>query len=403
MTGVVIIGAGHASGQLVASLRQGGWEGDITLIGEEEFLPYQRPPLSKKYLAGEMPLERLFVRPEEFYETQNVKLHVGVSAESIDRAQRQVKLADGTALAYEKLVLSTGARVRRIDCPGAELQNIFYLRGVADVDAIKTRFKDGARLVIVGAGYIGLEVAAVAANRGVKVTVLEAADRVMARVTSPTVSSFFEEEHRKAGVDIRLNAMLRNFEGEGAVRHVVTEAGERFEADFVIVGVGVLPNEELAAEAGLKTDNGIWVDEYTQTSDETVYAVGDCTNHPNALLGRRLRLESVHNALEQAKTCAAAICGAPKPYAQAPWFWSDQYDLKLQTVGLSQGFDEEILRGDPDDRKFAVFYLREGELIAVDTVNMPAEFMASKMLIGKVKTVDQAALADPAFSLKSLL
>ncbi|MCG8441352.1 MAG: FAD-dependent oxidoreductase [Caulobacterales bacterium] len=400
---VVIVGAGHAAGQAVASLRQGGWDEDIILIGEEDHLPYQRPPLSKKFLSGELPQERLLLRPADFYDAQTVERRLGVRAARIDRARKTIALSDGGEVGYGKVILATGARVRRLPCPGGDLDGVFYLRSIADVDAIRPRFTAGARIAIVGAGYIGLEVAAVAASRGLAVTVLEAAPRVMARVTSPTISAFFQDVHRAAGVDIRLGAGLERFAGDGRLERLHLADGTAVEADFAVVGVGVAPNQEIAAEAGLKADNGVWVDEFACTEDPDIYAVGDCTNHPNALLGRRLRLESVHNALEQAKTAAAAICGKPAAYAQIPWFWSDQYDLKLQTVGLCAGADREIVRGDPAARKFSVCYLKDGVVIAVDAVNLPADFMAAKLLVAKGGAVDVDRLADSAVALKALL
>ncbi len=399
MADLVIIGGGHAAGQACASLRAGGWSGSITLVGEEPYPPYQRPPLSKAYLLGTLPAERLLFRPESFYTDHDVTLRLGERALRIDRAARRVE-TDRGSLGYDALLLATGARPRPLTCAGADLGGVFGLRSIADVDAIKQRFDSARHLVIIGAGYIGLEVAAVAKRRGLNVTVLEAQDRVMSRVTSPLVSDFFTMIHREEGVDLRLGAQVGGVEGREAVEAVRLADGTRVPADLVVYGIGVLPNQEIAAEAGLATENGILVDENARTEDPAIYAVGDCTNHPNPLLDRRLRLESVHNALEQAKTAAAALCGSPKPYAQIPWFWSDQYELKLQTVGLQDGYDATVVRGAPEARSFAVFYLRGEALIAVDAVNEPAAFMAAKKLVGR--RVERHLLEDPGTSLRDL-
>ncbi len=399
----IVVGAGHAAGQAVASLRQGGFDGKILLIGDEPYIPYQRPPLSKAFLAGELELERLYFRPADFYSDAAVELRLGVRVTRIDRAARAVVLSDGETLPYDKLLLTIGSRVRELAVPGADLDGVFYLRKIDDVKGIRERFAPGRRLVIAGGGYIGLEVAAVAVEQGLRVTVLEMAPRVMARVVAPQVSDFYAAVHRAAGVDIRNGVRVMAFEGEDRVERVLSSDGASFDADLVVVGVGILPNDELARSAGLDCDNGIVVDEYARTSDPTIFAAGDCTDHPNALLGRRLRLESVHNAVEQAKTAAASICGNLKSYAQVPWFWSDQYDLKLQIAGLSGDHDQTVMRGDPRDRAFALFYLRDGVLIAVDAINRSGEFMGSKKLIAEKARVPTDRLADPSISMRNLL
>ena len=399
---IVIAGAGHAAGQTVASLRQNGFAGRIVLIGDEPYLPYQRPPLSKKFLAGELELDRLFLRHEKFYEEHAVELRLGTRVERLDASGHAVILSEGTRLPYDKLVLATGSQVRRVDLPGAGLEGIHYLRTIADVEAIRPAFQPGRRLVVVGAGYIGLEVAAVAATRGLSVTVLEMADRAMSRVVSAPVSAFYEREHRRAGVDIRCGTGVAGFEGDGRVSGVKTSAGAIVEADLVIVGVGVLPTIDVAAEAGLKCDNGILVDEHARTSDPDIFAAGDCTNHPNRLLGGRLRLESVHNAQEQAKTVAANLTGNAAIYADIPWFWSDQYDLKLQIVGISSRDDEVVVRGDQDSRAFAVFYLRDGQLRATDAINSPREFMLSKKLVAAAARIEPARLKDQSVPFKQI-
>ena len=400
---VVIAGAGHAAGQVVATLKQKKHAGRIVLIGDEPYLPYQRPPLSKKFLAGEMPAERLYFKPASFYADDAVEVMLDTRVAALDADAKTVTTADDTVIAYDKLVIATGSRVRKLPVPGADLAGVHYLRTIADVDALRAEFDSGSRLVVVRAGYIGLEVAAVSRQLGLDVTVIEMADRVMSRVVSPPVSEFYEREHRGQGVDLRLATGLSEFVGEdGRVTAVVTAAGETLPADFVLVGVGIEPVTELAAGAGLAVDDGIVVDDHCRTSAADIYAVGDCTRHPNAIYGRELRLESVHNALEQAKTAASNIVGDDISYAQVPWFWSDQYDLKLQIAGLSQGYDETVLRGDPAARSFACCYLADGILIAVDAINAPRDFMQAKPLIAARTRPDLAQLANMYVALKDL-
>jgi len=399
---VLVIGAGHAAGQLVSTLRQKGYDGRILVAGEEPWVPYQRPPLSKKYLAGELERSRLYFKPPAFYDDAAVDLRLSTRVTALHTGTRSAELEDGGSVDWDHCVIATGSRVLRLQAPGADLPGIHYLRTIDDVDGIRARFAPGARLVVVGAGYIGLEVAAVAAVAGLNVTVLEMAGRVMSRVVSPAVSDFYEAEHRRHGVNLRLSEGVSGFEGEDRVEAVVTATGERVPADFVVVGIGIEPVTELAADAGLACDDGILVDEYCRTGADGVYAVGDCTRHPNGIYGRQLRLESVHNALEQAKTAAAGICAEPTAYNQVPWFWSDQYDLKLQIAGLSEGYDQVVVRGDTAARSFACFYLAQGRLLAVDAVNSPREFMLAKPLIAAGATPPPQALADPGVSLKEL-
>jgi len=399
---VVIAGAGHAAGQTIVSLRQGGFAGRIVMVGEEPYLPYQRPPLSKKFLAGELDVPRLLLRQEKFYAEHQVEVLLNTRVARVRPDSRTVELATGKPLTYDKLVLATGSRVREIQVPGHQLEGVHYLRTVRDVERIRTDFRPGASLVIIGAGYIGLEVAAVAIACGLKVTVVEMANRVMARVEAPPVSDFMTRVHQAAGVTIRCSLGVQSFAGQTRLRGVVGSDGVEIPADLVIVGIGILPNVELATEAGITCDNGIMVDEYCRTSDPDVLAVGDCTNHPNPLLGRRLRLESVHNAQEQAKTAAMTILGRLEPYAQIPWFWSDQYDLKLQIVGLSSATDQAVVRGDPESRSFAVFFLSDGRLTAVYAINSPREFMLSKKLIGLGSRPDPALLGDTAIPFKEI-
>lgn len=399
---LVIVGGGQAAAQAVQSMRQGNYAGAITLVGEEAYPPYQRPPLSKKFLAGEIERERLFLRPATFYAEKNVTLATGRRVEEVDLAARRVRLDDGRTLDYTRLLLATGSRVRRLEVPGAELPGVHYLRTIADVDGFSAALKPAARVVLVGAGFIGLEVAAVAAQRGCHVTVIEGAERVMGRAVSPAVSKFYAGAHAAAGVVFHFGAAIRAFEGAERVTAVTTAAGAAFPCDVAIVGIGVVPNVELAAAAGLACDNGIVVDEFARTTDPNVVAAGDCTNHPIAPHGRRVRLESVPNAVHQAKVAAATLLGAPVAYNEVPWFWSDQYDLKLQIVGLSTGYDEVVLRGDPETRSFAAFYLAGGELLAVDAINKPREFLAGKRLVAARAHIPAAQLADASFDLNAL-
>jgi len=397
---VVVAGAGHAAGQTVASLRQLKFAGPIVLIGDEPHLPYQRPPLSKKFLAGEVSAERLHLKPASFYEDANIEQHLDTTITAIDRDEKCLRVADGEDVAYDKLVLALGSRVRQLPVEGTGLKRVHYLRSIADVEGIRKHMESGRRLVIIGAGYIGLEVAAVAQQAGLDVTVIEMADRVMSRVVSPEISDFFQIEHTGQGVRFRLSTGVSALNGKKRVKSVTTSEGEDIPADLVVIGVGILPNTELATDAGLEVDNGIVVDEHCQTSDPDIYAVGDCTLHPNAIYGRHLRLESVHNALEQAKTAAANICGQDVAYSQVPWFWSDQYDLKLQIAGMSEGYDEVVIRGNPAARSFSCLYLKEGSLIAIDAVNAPRDFVQSKKLIAEQTKVVTEKLKDPDIALQ---
>lgn len=399
---VAIVGAGHAAGQVVATLRQKKFGGKILLIGEEPWLPYQRPPLSKKFLAGELAAERLHFKPESFYDDPGIEVRLETRIAAVDRAGKTLQTTGGETLSFDKLVFATGARPRLLDLPGVELAGIHYLRTIADVTGIKNQLKKGVQLVIVGAGYIGLEVAAVASQLGADVTVIELEDRVMSRVVSPQISEFYQREHSAHGVKLMLSTGISGFSGDGQVKAVDLANGGQVAADLVVVGIGVVPNTELASGSGLDVDNGIVVNDHCQTSDPDIFAVGDCTQHPNDIFGCRVRLESVHNAVEQAKTAASNICGDDARYVQVPWFWSDQYDLKLQIAGLSQGYDRAILRGDPDSRSFSCLHLLAGQLIAVDAVNDPKDFMQSKALIAEHAVIDPELLADTDNELRNL-
>ena len=402
MPTTIIAGAGHAGGQTALSLRQAGYEGRIVVCGAEPAPPYQRPPLSKKYLSGELARERVFLRPESFYARNGIELRLGNAVREIDPEHRRVVLEDGEPLAFTDLVVATGSRPRRLDVPGADLGNIFYLRSLEDADAIRTALVPGRRLVVVGGGYIGLEIASTAKGLGLEVRVLEAADRILGRVTAPEMSDYYTRAHRARGVDVRLSAGVVSFEGDGTVRGVDCGA-ETIPADVVVIGVGIVPEVELAASAGIRCDDGVVVDERCATSAAHVHAVGDCTRHPNPILGRTLRLESVHNALEQARTAASNIAGTPARYEQVPWFWSDQFDLKLQMVGMSQGYDAVVRRGSMDADDFAMFYLKEGVLIAVDAVNRPREFMACRKLVPQRPRIDPAKLADESIPMQEMV
>ncbi|MCK8615494.1 NAD(P)/FAD-dependent oxidoreductase [Gordonia sp. C13] len=392
----VVIGASHAGAQLSAQLRSSGWDGDIVLIGDEPYLPYHRPPMSKTYLADTVGIDDLLIRGTEFYEKQNIRVR-RARVERIDRAEQRVVLSDGESLSYDRLALCTGARPVRLGIPGAELRGVYYLRTAEDVEAIRADVPGSRRAVIVGGGYIGLETAASLRKLGLDVTVVEAADRVLQRVTAPEVSDFFRRIHEAEGVHVRTDAAVVGFEGDdgtGRVAAVRLADGEMVPADFVIVGIGVRPNVELAHEAGLAVEDGIVVDAQGRTSDPRITAAGDCVTYHDVRYGKT-RLESVPSAGEQAKVAAATMCGKETTISALPWFWSDQYDLKLQIAGLNTGYDTVVLRGDPTtDREFACFYLRAGDLIAADCVNRPQEFMFSKRVLAQSLPVDRGALAD---------
>jgi 3-phenylpropionate/trans-cinnamate dioxygenase ferredoxin reductase component len=394
---VVIVGAGHAGGNAAALLRQYGFEGRVVLVGAEPVPPYHRPPLSKAYLKGEADVERLWLKPRAFYDDNRIELALGAAAQTLDRAGKTLTLADGSALAYDKLILATGSVPRALTIPGHDLHGVVALRSLADADVLRERVQPGERLVVIGAGYIGLEAAAAARQLGHEVTVLEAAPRVLGRVTGEAVSAFYTNEHRAQGVDLRLDARIEALVGEGGkLTGVRLASGEVVPATLALVGIGIVPNVTLAQQAGLACENGVQVDDDARTADPDIYAIGDCASRPLSHYGRTGRLESVHNAVEQAKLAAASIVGKPRPACDAPWFWSDQYDLKLQTVGLLEGYDETVVRGDPGARRFAVYYLKNRVLLAVDAVNSMPDFLCGKKLVGTGKTLDVDALRDPA-------
>jgi 3-phenylpropionate/trans-cinnamate dioxygenase ferredoxin reductase subunit len=398
---IVIIGAGQSGAQAVATLRAEGFAGAITMIGDEEFPPYQRPPLSKAYLMGTMERDRLFLKPDAFYRDAECDLILGVAVDRIDRAERIVHVADGREVAYDKLLIATGSRVRKIKCPGAELPGIHYLRGIADVDALRAVFDAGKKLAIVGGGYIGLEVAAVAAKRGIDVTVFEAMDRLMARAVSLPVSDFYEQVHRAAGVKLLLNTGVEAFEGDRQLE-ALRAGGKSYAADVALVGIGILPNDELAKGCGLGCDDGIVVDASSNaTGDPAIFAAGDCTRHIGRE-GTALRLECVQNAIDQAKHAARNMVGKANTYREVPWFWSDQYDLKLQIAGLARPTDQIVVRGNPEARKFAVFHLRDGAVAAVEAVNAAPEYLVGRKLIADGARIAPERLADTTIPMKTI-
>lgn len=399
---VVVIGAGQAGAQAAYSLRQSGFEGALTLLGDEAYPPYQRPPLSKGYLKGELEADRLFLKPGSYYSDNRIDLVTSAAPVRLDLAARRVEFQAGPALGWDRLVIATGARPRMLTLPGAGLDGVLALRTLADVDQLRPYLTTGARLIVIGGGYIGLEAAAAACRLGVSVTLLEAAPQLLGRVTGPEIADFFLRTHRAAGVDVRLNAVIEGFEGTGRVSTVRLAGGERLACDVVLVGIGVIPNLELAQQAGLVCGAGLIVDRFGRTSHPDVFAAGDLVQRPLVHYGRVGRLESVHNAIEGGKIVAASILGLPPPTEEAPWFWSDQFDVKLQTAGLWTGADQRVVRGDPESGRFAVFYLKEGRILAVDAVNAGPEFLVGKRLAALSARLAPSELADVNLSMKEI-
>jgi 3-phenylpropionate/trans-cinnamate dioxygenase ferredoxin reductase subunit len=400
---VVIVGAGHGAGMAAANLRQYGFAGPIVLIGEEPIPPYQRPPLSKAWLKGEADEEALILKPESFYAEHGIDLHLGLRAEAIDRAAGRVRLSRGDDLAYDVLILATGARPRRLELEGAGLEGVRVLRSAADAEALKAELTPGRRLAVIGAGYIGLEVAASARALGAEAVVIERESRVLARVANATLSAFFQAYHEARGVRFELGADIAGFEGAGGrVSGVRLGDGRLVACDVVLVGVGAAPNDELGRDIGLDCGVGITVDEAARTSDPAIFAIGDVTLRPMPLYSRQFRPESVPSALEQAKQAASAIAGRAGPAPEVPWNWSDQYDLKMQLAGLPFDVDDVVVRGDPANAHFAVFHLNQGRIQAVEAVNAPAEFMGGRQLIGSRRPIARERLADPSISMKEV-
>jgi 3-phenylpropionate/trans-cinnamate dioxygenase ferredoxin reductase subunit len=399
MSGVVVVGAGQAGASCVARLRTKGYQGAITLIGDEPVPPYQRPPLSKAYLLGDLPLDRLFLRPESYYADQDISLRTGETVTNIDPVARTVTTQSG-AVPYDDLVLATGAAPRHLpDAIGGSLEGVFCVRTLADVDAMASHFVDGARVLIVGGGYIGLEAAAVAAKLGVDVTLLEAAPRILQRVAAEQTSEYFRAAHAARGVTLCEGVGLSRLIGDTSVKQAELTDGAVLDVDFVIVGVGVTPAQHLAEIAGVKVDNGIAVDSLGRTSDRHIWAAGDCASFPGPKA--RIRLESVGNAIDMGELVADNILGEDRAYIARPWFWSDQYDIKLQIAGLSTGFDHVVSRGSGASVSF--WYYAKGQLIALDAMNDPRAYMVGKRLIEAGKSPDPVLLADPATNLKTLL
>jgi len=401
MTHVVVVGAGQAGSSLVAKLRNSGFEGQITLIGSEATPPYQRPPLSKKYLLGEMPLERLLLRPEAFYTENNITLRLGETVDAVDAAASTITLGNET-LNYDHLVLTTGSNPNRLPASiGGALNGVYVVRDLQDVDQMASEFSQGRHVLIIGGGYIGLEAAAVAASKGLKVTLVEMAGRILQRVACPQTSDFFRELHRARRVKILEGVGLKHLTGEGRVSGAILSDGTVLEVDFAIVGVGITPSITLAEMAGVALNNGIETDAHGQTSIDGIWAAGDCTSFPYR--GGRIRLESVPNAIDQAEIVAANILGENKEYVAKPWFWSDQFDVKLQIAGLNVGYDDVITRQGDKEGSVSFWYYKGDELMAVDAMNEPRCYMIGKRLIEAGKSPSKAAIADPATDMKSLL
>ena len=376
----VIIGAGHAGGMTAISLRQRQYQGSITLIGEENFLPYQRPALSKGFLAGEIEEKRLYLKSQDYFDKNNIRIIRNCKVVAIDRNNKTILLENQKQLGYEKLVIATGSIVNKLKTSSKET-DLYYLRTIRDSLKIREKLRSKNKITIIGAGYIGLEIASIATKKNLEVSVLELENRVMGRVVSAEVSDFFQKKHQSEGVEFKFNTSITDIEDRGKQKRIICSDGSFLNTDFVVIGVGIKPNIELAKSSGLECDNGIIVDEIGRTSDHHIFAVGDCSNHPNNIFKQRLRLESVQNAVEQAKSIAASIAGSHKPYQEVPWFWSDQYNIKLQIAGISQDHDHRVVRGYPEEEKFAVFYQKEKRLIAVDAINSPKEFMVGKKWI----------------------
>jgi len=399
---VTIVGAGQAGIQVAQALRKRSYAGGITLLGDEGYAPYQRPPLSKAFLKGQMEEPRLAFRPEAFFADQRIDHQFSNAVVSIDTARRQLDCIDGATIDYDRLVIATGATPIELPVMGATLRGVFTLRGLDDSKAIRESLGDASRLIVIGGGYIGLEVASAARQLGLEVTVVERLPRLLSRVTSPPVSDFFLDLHREHGVDVRLDESVVEIEGDNSVTGVRLASGPSIPADVVLVGVGVRPNEQLAKAAGIDCDDGILVNDDCQTSAEFVYAAGDCVR--SVLRDESTqRLESVHNALDQGDRIAAHIVGDERPPFDPPWFWSDQYDVKLQTVGLFNGYDDVVIRGDTDAHKFAVLYFRDNALLAIDAINDPISFMSGKRVFKLGLELDRNDVSDPGITLKDVV
>lgn len=400
--GCVIVGGGQAGFEAASSLRAAGFADPIAILADEPHLPYQRPPLSKGYVLDKQGMDEIELRPAAYYRDHAIEVVTGDRVVSIDREARRVVLASGAVRPYDTLILAVGARNRTLPVEGAALDCVKYLRTLSESHDIKARLAAADRVVVVGGGFIGLEIAAAARTLGKDVTVVEAQPRLMPRVVAPVISDFYRGLHVRKGVNVVCGAAVTRIERADRGVNVVLAGGARHAADLVVVGIGVVPNVELADAAGLAIDNGILVDAHLQTSDPAIFAVGDCAAHPNPFAGGRVRLESVQNACDQARTAAASIAGKRTAYGSLPWFWTDQYDVRLQMAGLSQGHDAAIVRGSIDDAKFSVFYFNANRLLAVDSVNRPGDHMLARRLLAAHKPVTPEQAADPSFDLKKL-
>jgi 3-phenylpropionate/trans-cinnamate dioxygenase ferredoxin reductase subunit len=402
LSGVIIVGGGQGGYQAAASLRTEGYEGSVTIVSEEPHIPYQRPPLSKAFVLGKQDVDRLQLRPEPYFSERNIELLLGERVDRIDREASSVRLSTGGTRSYDWLVLATGASNRKLSIPGATLDGVCYLRTLDEARDIKSRLDAAKNVVVIGGGFIGLEIAATARILGKQVTVLEALPRLMARAVAPVLSQYFLDSHREKGVEVRLNVSATEIRGHGNVTGVALPDGAVLPADLVVIGIGVVPNIDLGRDAGLAIANGIMADEFLRTSDPKIFAIGDCADYPSAFAGARLRLESVQNAVDHAVAVARTITGKPAPYNAVPWFWSDQFEIRLQMAGISTGFDQSVMRGTLQSRKFSVFYFAGSKLIGVDSVNRPADHLAGRKLIGAGKSVTPEQAADESFPLKDL-
>jgi 3-phenylpropionate/trans-cinnamate dioxygenase ferredoxin reductase component len=401
--GIIIVGGGQGGYQTAASLRAEGFDGPVTLIGDEPHLPYQRPPLSKEFVLGKQQAHQLALRPAKFYATQRIELLTNERVAALDLRAAQVNLASGSRLPFDAVVLATGARNRLLPVAGAGLDGVCYLRTLDESARLRERLESAREAVIIGGGFIGLELAAAARQLGKHVTVVEAQPRLMARAVAPLVSEFVRQHHAARGVHLRFGAGVARITGDTAVGGVELADGATISADLVIAGIGILPNAELARDAGLAVQNGVSVDEFLRTADPRVFAVGDCADFPSHLTGTRVRLESVQNCVDQAICVARNLTGKPAPYAAAPWFWSDQGDLHLQMAGLAVDIDQSVVRGDPGTGKFSVFHYSRGRLRTVDSVSRPGEHVVARKLVAAGVNPDPSQVADPGFDLKTAL
>ena len=399
---ILIVGAGQATGQLLISLKQKKYKGKIKVFADEKYYPYQRPPLSKKYLSGELSYERLFIKQRKFFDELDVEFNLSCRVEKISTNKKQIQTKEGQHN-YERLVIATGTRPRRISIDLHESKNIYYLRNIEDAEKIKNSIKKNQSIVIIGGGYIGLEVAATAIKFGCEVTVIEQQDRVMKRVVSKEVSNFFEDYHLSQGVRFIFNDEINSIKRVNNKHEISLSTGKIIHADSILVGIGGIPNTEIAENTDIEINNGISIDSKCKTNINNIFSMGDCTNFWSELYGKKIRLESVQNAIDQAKVLAENIMNIDSVYDSVPWFWSDQYDLKLQIAGLSEGYDETILRGDKKTKSFSCLYLKEGKIIAIDAINRPKDFIQSKVLIQEKRRIDRENASNEDFELKQFI